>query len=62
MIVLSCVKAILKNSFFYLEPYVHQIINMILSFILMEVDTQNIELVIKVKDFAVKLMNKVYKK
>ena len=39
---------------------VHQIITLILSIILLDISTESIDLMVYVKDFAVKLIKKIY--
>jgi hypothetical protein len=62
MIILAHLKAILKNPYFYLEPYLHQIITLILSIILMENTTHTIDLMIHIKDYAIQLLKILYQK
>ena len=60
MLILTYINSILKNPFFYLEPYVHQIATLILSLLLSENNNYLIELVIHVKDYAVQLLKILY--
>ena len=60
MVILHYVDAILKNPYFYLEPYLHQLVTLLLSLILMENSGGLIELAINVKDYAIKIMNNLY--
>jgi len=60
MISLSYIDAILKNPYFYIEPYLHQIITLILSIILIEVNCNQIDLIINVKDFAISILKKIF--
>lgn len=60
MISLSFINAILKNPYFYIEPYIHQIITLILSVILLEVNSSQIDLIINVKDFAIGILKKIF--
>jgi len=59
MICLSYIDAILKNPYFYIEPYLHQIVTLILSIILIEVNSNYIDLIIRVKDFAIHILKKI---
>ena len=60
MISLSYINAILKNPYVYLEPYLHQIITLILTIILLEVNSPMIELIIKVKDYSVEILRMIF--
>jgi len=60
MISLSFINAILKNPYFYIEPYIHQILTLILSVILIEVNSSQIDLIINVKDFAIGILKKIF--
>jgi len=62
MVILHYADALLKNNFFYLEPYLHQLVTLILSLILMDTSDSEMELVLEVKDFAVSLMKLIFKK
>jgi hypothetical protein len=62
MLILTYLNSILKNPYFYLEPYIHQILTLILSLILLENNNYTIELVIHVKDYAVHLLKTLYLK
>lgn len=62
MISLNYINAILKNPYAYLEPYLHQIITLILSIILIEINTQMLDLMIKVKDYAVEILKDIFDK
>jgi hypothetical protein len=60
MVILHYVDAILKNPYFYLEPYLHQLVTLLLSLILMENSGGLIELSINVKDYAINIMKNLY--
>jgi hypothetical protein len=62
MISLTYINAILKNPYVYIEPYLHQIITLILSIILIEVNSPMIELMIKVKDYSVEILRIIFEK
>jgi hypothetical protein len=62
MLTLTYIKAILQNPFFYIEPYVHQILSLILSLILMHYATTISDLMIHVKDCAVTLLKDLFAK
>jgi hypothetical protein len=61
MLVLTYIKAILKNPYFYIEPYLHQILTLILSLLLMDYNNSaTLDLVIYVKDYAVDLLKELF--
>ena len=62
MISLTYINAILKNPYVYLEPYLHQIITLILSIILLEINSPIIELIIKVKDYSVEILRMIFER
>jgi hypothetical protein len=62
MVILHYVEAILKNSYFYLEPYLHQLVTLTLSLILMETSNNLIDQSINVKDYAIKILKLLYDK
>jgi hypothetical protein len=62
MISLTYINAILKNPYVYIEPYLHQIITLILSIILIEVNSPMIELMIKVKDYSIEILRIIFEK
>lgn len=62
MIILHYIDAILKNPYFYLEPYLHQLVTLILSLILMENSNQFLDQIIRVKDFAIETLSRIHRK
>jgi hypothetical protein len=60
MIILHYVDALLRNSFFYLEPYLHQILSLVLSLILMENISNVVDLNVCVKNFAVGILKNIF--
>lgn len=62
MISLSYINGILKNPYFYIEPYLHQIVTLIISVILIEVNSTQIDLIINVKNFAIGILKKIFVK
>lgn len=60
VVVLAHIKAILLNPYFYLEPYIHQIITLVLSVILMENNNSVVDLMIQIKDFAIQLLKLIF--
>ena len=62
MVSLSYINGILKNPYLYIEPYIHQIVTLILSIILIEVDTTQVDLIIKVKDFSIEILKLIFVK
>jgi hypothetical protein len=64
MIILAYMNAIMKNPFFYLEPYIHQLTAQTLSLILMEnqVEEEQVDSVIEVKDFAIHILKLIYQR
>lgn len=59
---LTYINAILKNPYVYIEPYLHQILTLILSIILLEVDCPMLEMMIKVKDYSVEILSSIFNK
>lgn len=62
MINLSYINSILKNPYIYIEPYLHQIVILIISIILIEVNSSQIDLIVKVKDHAIKILKLIFVK
>lgn len=60
MISLNYINAILKNPYFYIEPYLHQIVTLILSVILIEVTSSQYDLIINVKDYAIGILKEIF--
>lgn len=60
MLLLNYVDAILKNSYFYLEPYLHQLVTLVLSLILIENTSDLIELSVTVKNYAVIVLKAIF--
>ena len=60
MVILYYVDALLKNTFFYLEPYLHQIVSLVLSLALMENSSNVVELNVTVKNFAVGILKTLF--
>jgi len=60
MISLSYINAIIKNPYFYIEPYLHQIVTLIISVILIEVNSSQYDLIINVKDYAIGILKEIF--
>lgn len=62
MITIYCLEAIFDNLYFNFDPYLHQIITIVLSIILMHYEYYSVEQVIEVKEKAIKLITQIYTK
>ena len=62
MAILYYIYAIIENKFFFIEPYLHQIFILLLSFILIEIEKLNyLDCIIKVKIFSIKILRQLIK-
>jgi len=60
MLLLHYVDVILKNSYFFIEPYLHQILTLVLSLILIENESELLELSVSVKNSAVSVLKIIF--
>ncbi len=60
ILILHYINAILQNVYFFIEPYLHQIVTLILSLILMENHIEALDLAIHVKDYAVRILKIIF--
>ena len=61
LLLLNYVDAILKNSYFYLEPYLHQIVTLVLSLILLENNSDLVDTSVAVKNYAVNVLKIIFR-
>jgi hypothetical protein len=57
------INAIIKNEYFFIEPYLHQIITLLLTLILIDPQNENfVDILIKIKLFSVKMLKLIIMK
>ena len=60
MVTLTCLLSILNNPFFYLDPYIHQVVTLVLSAVLINNNYTYNDIFITIKHYAIKLLKMLF--